>query len=62
MFKVVSTRMQSGRPLVRLEGISAREEVKDYIGQAIWARRVAFEVESDEHGMMLSTRRLSMSR
>ena len=49
MFKVVSTRMQSGRPLVRLEGISAREKVKDYIGQAIWARRVAFEVESDEY-------------
>ena len=49
MFRVLATRMQSGRPLIQLEGIGAREQVKDYLGQALWARRVAFEVEGDEY-------------
>ena len=48
-FKVIASRMQSGRPLIQVEDINVKEKVKSYIGQAIWARRVAFDVDSDEY-------------
>lgn len=48
-FKVIASRMQSGRPLVQVETIDVKEKVKSYIGQAVWARRVAFDVNKDEY-------------
>ena len=48
-FRVVTSRMQSGRPLIQVEQIDVKEKVKEFIGQPIWARRVAFDVQKDEY-------------
>ena len=37
------------KTLIQVEDINVKEKVKSYIGQAIWARRVAFDVDSDEY-------------